>query len=149
MTFRVRLVLAATAAVLVVVVLGSLVTYIVAYNSLVGSVDVTLSADVQRVLTSQTTEYIPNACAPAGNCNQVVEPGQAREAACAMAERICANGPLAVRASLSALNSVAGSDEDAGWAATERAVAAIAGTADRQEGIDAFLEKRPPVWRGA
>ncbi len=36
MTFRTRLVLAATTAVLVVVVLGSLATYLVAYNSLVG-----------------------------------------------------------------------------------------------------------------
>jgi enoyl-CoA hydratase/carnithine racemase len=83
-----------------------------------------------------------------GLVNQVVEPGQARAAACALAERICANGPLAVRASLTAVNAVVGADEAAGWAATEVAVAAIAGTADRQEGIDAFLEKRPPVWRG-
>jgi two-component system sensor histidine kinase MprB len=65
--------------VLVVVVLGSLVTYIVAYNSLVGSVDVTLNADVQRVLGSQTTEYIPNSCPTAGNCSQVVEPGGATD----------------------------------------------------------------------
>jgi two-component system, OmpR family, sensor histidine kinase MprB len=74
MTFRVRLVLAATAAVLVVVVLGSLVTYIVAYNSLVGSVDVTLSTDVQRVLASQTTPTIPNSCLSVGNCSQIVGP---------------------------------------------------------------------------
>ena len=45
MTFRTRLVLVATAAVLVVVVLGSLATYAVAYNSLVGSLDVTLQQD--------------------------------------------------------------------------------------------------------
>ena len=43
MTFRGRLVLATTAAVLVVVILGSIATYLVAYNSLVGSVDVTLA----------------------------------------------------------------------------------------------------------
>ena len=74
MTFRVRLVLAATAAVLVVVVLGSLVTYIVAYNSLVGSVDVTLSTDVHTVLSSQSTPTIPNSCPTAGNCSQIVGP---------------------------------------------------------------------------
>jgi two-component system, OmpR family, sensor histidine kinase MprB len=73
-TFRVRLVLAATAAVLVVVVLGSLVTYIVAYNSLVGSVDVTLSTDVHTVLSSQSTPTIPNSCPTAGNCSQIVGP---------------------------------------------------------------------------
>ena len=43
-TFRGRLVLATTAAVLVVVILGSIATYLVAYNSLVGSVDVNLTA---------------------------------------------------------------------------------------------------------
>ena len=52
MTFRTRLVLAATAAVLVVVVLGSFATYIVAYNSLVGSVDVTLSAEAHDAVAS-------------------------------------------------------------------------------------------------
>jgi two-component system, OmpR family, sensor histidine kinase MprB len=74
MTFRVRLVLAATAAVLVVVVLGSLVTYIVAYNSLVGSVDVTLSTDVHTLLTSQSTPTIQNSCPTVGNCYQIVGP---------------------------------------------------------------------------
>jgi len=83
-----------------------------------------------------------------GLVNLVVEPGSARPAACAMAEGICANGPLAVRASLAAMNSVAEADDEAGWAATDQAVAAIAGSADRQEGIDAFLEKRRPAWRG-
>src|ERR1700729_350193 len=73
MTFRARLVMAATAAVLVVVVLGSLVTYIVAYNSLVGSVDVPLSTDVHTVLSSQSPT-IPNACPTAGNCSQIVGP---------------------------------------------------------------------------
>ena len=84
-----------------------------------------------------------------GLVNLVVEPGSAREAAGAMAERICANGPLAVRASLAAMRSATQADDEAGWRATEQAVAAIADTADRQEGIDAFLEKRPPRWRGS
>ena len=72
MTFRTRLVLAATAAVLVVVVLGSFATYIVAYNSLVGSVDVTLSADARTVTTEQPIPSIPNVCPSAGTCYQVV-----------------------------------------------------------------------------
>jgi two-component system, OmpR family, sensor histidine kinase MprB len=70
-TFRGRLVLAATAAVLVVVVLGSLATYLVAYNSLVGSVDVTLNQQAQNLVTAR---QISNGCnqSPAGQCFQVV-----------------------------------------------------------------------------
>ena len=66
MTFRARLVLAATGAVLVVVVLGSFVTYIVAYNSLVGSVDATLSAEADAVLTAQPVPDHPHRLQPAG-----------------------------------------------------------------------------------
>ncbi len=72
MTFRGRLVLAATAAVLVVVVLGSIATYLVATNSLVGSVDVTLTNEAQAV-TAEQTPTIPNTCGTtAGACSQVV-----------------------------------------------------------------------------
>ena len=56
MTFRTRLVLTATAAVLVVVVLGSLATYIVADNALVGSVDVTLSEEAHASISAQLIE---------------------------------------------------------------------------------------------
>ena len=69
MTFRARLVLAATAAVLVVVVLGSVATYLVAYNSLVGSIDVTLG-QTSRYLVA--TNSISNSCGTAGNCIQGV-----------------------------------------------------------------------------
>ena len=54
MTFRTRLVLAATAAVLVVVVLGAFATYIVASHSLIGSVDVTLTGEAKAVVSAQT-----------------------------------------------------------------------------------------------
>ncbi|HEX3979916.1 MAG TPA: hypothetical protein VHW93_01765, partial [Acidimicrobiales bacterium] len=75
MTFRSRLVLTATAAVLVVVVLGSLATYLVAYNSLVGSVDVTLNAEAQSFINSETVQSIYNVCgATAGQCIQLVLP---------------------------------------------------------------------------
>ncbi len=74
MTFRTRLVLAATAAVLVVVVLGSIATYLVAYNALVGSVDVTLSGDAHALIASQSPPPIVNACGnTAGVCTQIVD----------------------------------------------------------------------------
>jgi two-component system sensor histidine kinase MprB len=74
-TFRTRLVLAATAAVLVVVVLGSLATYLVAYNSLVGSVDVNLSNGVVGYLPIDGgIPTINNFCSTTpGECVQVVD----------------------------------------------------------------------------
>ncbi len=73
MTFRTRIVLAATAAVLVVVVLGSIATYLVASNSLVGSIDVSLSGQAHAYLDSPPYPTIPNACTnTVGNCIQVV-----------------------------------------------------------------------------
>ena len=65
MTFRGRLVLAATGAVLVVVVLGSFVTYIVAYNSLIGSADATLAHRGPRT-ASATPRPRPPSPTPAG-----------------------------------------------------------------------------------
>ncbi len=73
MTFRTRLVLAATAAVLVVVVLGAFATYIVAYHSLIGSVDVTLSTEAHDAVASPEPPIMPTSCGPpTGTCSQVV-----------------------------------------------------------------------------
>ena len=76
MTFRTRLVLVATAAVLVVVVLGSLATYAVAYNSLVGSLDVTLQQDARNLVSGNQVNTLPviqNTCGRAvGYCSQMV-----------------------------------------------------------------------------
>ena len=76
MTFRTRLVLVATSAVLVVVVLGSLATYIVAYHSLVGSLDVTLAQDARDYVSGNEIGVLPiieNTCGrAAGYCSQMV-----------------------------------------------------------------------------
>ena len=39
-------------------------------------------------------------------------------------------------------------DDALGWEVTQAAMASLSGTADTQEGVRAFLEKRPPVWTG-
>jgi enoyl-CoA hydratase len=84
----------------------------------------------------------------AGLVNVLVGDGLAREAAIKLAERICLNSPVAVRACLDAMNGLVGDDDARGWEATDAAIAALSGSADAQEGVNAFLEKRPPVWTG-
>lgn len=83
-----------------------------------------------------------------GLVNELVEPGRAQETALELAQQVCANSPLAVSVSLRALERVVSEPDDRGWAATEIASAAIERSADRAEGIAAFLEKREPHWTG-
>ncbi|MFI5045673.1 MAG: enoyl-CoA hydratase-related protein [Acidimicrobiia bacterium] len=84
----------------------------------------------------------------AGFVNLVTEPGDALAAAVELAGRICANAPVAVQASLAAINGMARRLDDDGWEATAAAGRRIADTEDLREGIRAFLERRPPRWTG-
>jgi enoyl-CoA hydratase/carnithine racemase len=82
-----------------------------------------------------------------GLVNKVVPPDEVLDAALALAERIAANGPLGVAASKELVRLAA--------AAPDRARARLAewqkvvfSSEDAQEGAQAFVEKRPPVWTG-
>jgi enoyl-CoA hydratase/carnithine racemase len=78
----------------------------------------------------------------------LTDPGEALGEARTVADRICANGPVAVRAAMAALDAYVAADDDAGWAATATATERVRASADAHEGVQAFLEKRPPEWTG-
>ncbi len=81
-----------------------------------------------------------------GFVNALAEPGGARDAAVALAQRICTNAPISVQACLAAVNAQLEAESASGWAATDQAKAAIFGTEDAAEGVRSFLERRPPQW---
>jgi enoyl-CoA hydratase len=83
-----------------------------------------------------------------GFVNILTDPGQALAGALALAGRICANAPLAVRESLSVVNDEINGDEAETWVRSDAAHARLLGTNDVTEGIGAFFERRPPHWTG-
>lgn len=84
----------------------------------------------------------------AGLVNVVTEAGGALNAARELAQRVCANAPVAVQASLAAIDMWLSASDELGWRATAEAVAAVQSSEDHREGIAAFLHKRPPRWTG-
>jgi enoyl-CoA hydratase len=83
-----------------------------------------------------------------GFVNQIVEPGQAVDAAIALAERICVNAPVAVRESRRVVLDGVMADDETAWKLTNKAFAVVASTEDFAEGPKAFIEKRAPEWKG-
>jgi enoyl-CoA hydratase len=107
-----------------------------------------LPANLARELLLTGNPIDADRAREAGLVNVVTEPGGAVSAAVALGERICANAPVAVQASLVAVNRWLAAAEEFGWQVTADAVAAIGASEDYREGIAAFLDKRPPRWTG-
>ena len=83
-----------------------------------------------------------------GVVNRVVEPGTTVAEAITLAEPIEHNAPTSIRATLTALDAITEADDAAGWSATEVALNTILTSEDREEGLAAFFERRPPEWPG-
>lgn len=83
-----------------------------------------------------------------GLVNRLVEPGRAVEAALELAERIAANGPLALRASKAIVERAPDWPTTEMWTRQDELADPVLASDDAREGARAFVEKRPPVWRG-
>ena len=99
-----------------------------------------LIATGDRLSASRAAEF--------GLVNRVTPQGQAVTEAIALAERICANAPIAVRESLGVARRAYDMDDDALYALGLEAQDRVMTTEDFQEGPRAFVEKRLPRWVG-
>ena len=83
-----------------------------------------------------------------GLLNKVVEPAQVMEQAIQLAERVTANGPLAITATKKLVRAGLDQDADAGWALLDALREGVFESEDAKEGAKAFVEKRPAQWKG-
>ncbi len=104
------------------------------------------AAAMEAILTG---EPIPAARAyELGLISRLVEPGQAEDAAMALALKICEAAPLAVWASRKVVLAAAWEDDETLIRMTNEGFASVLGSEDTKEGLTAFIEKRPPKWTG-
>jgi enoyl-CoA hydratase/carnithine racemase len=83
-----------------------------------------------------------------GIVDRRVAAGQADRVALELAARIAANSPVAVRAAKQALRHGWGAALESALDVEDAAWRTAASSADRREGIAAFVEKRTPDWPG-
>ena len=83
-----------------------------------------------------------------GMVNKVCPDDQLMAEVLAVARRIAANAPISVRQAKKALDKATELDRMSGYAFEIEAYNRTVGTEDRQEGINAFNEKRKPRYKG-
>ena len=83
-----------------------------------------------------------------GLVNRLAEPGKALEVAFELAERVLANGPLAVAASKQIVQRSSEWTEEQAWREQMKIAGPVMQSEDTREGLAAFAQKRAPVWKG-
>jgi enoyl-CoA hydratase len=84
-----------------------------------------------------------------GLVNELTEPGAALDAALALAERITANGPLAVAATKRIIVESPDWSDAEKWDKQATILGPVFMSKDAREGAVAFAEKRAPQWTGS
>ncbi|MCD4533012.1 enoyl-CoA hydratase-related protein [Nocardioides sp. cx-169] len=83
-----------------------------------------------------------------GLVNRVTARGGALDEAVTLAGEICASSPVAVAATLEAIEGQLEAADALGWRLSAAAVERVISSEDLAEGIAAFLERREPQWTG-
>jgi enoyl-CoA hydratase/carnithine racemase len=102
---------------------------------------------MQMLLTGDTIDA--HTAADWGLVNLVVAPEDLDAQVTALAARITSASPLTLQIGKQAFYRQIDLPQDQAYTAMAETMATNAVTCDAQEGMTAFLEKRPPVWRGA
>lgn len=80
---------------------------------------------------------------------KVVEPDELMPAAMELARTLARNAPLAVREAKRLIDDGVEAPLEAAWTFEQRVLSNLYATADAREGIQAFIDKREPVFRGS
>jgi enoyl-CoA hydratase len=107
-----------------------------------------LPANIGRELLLTGDDLSSDRAASLGFVNKLTEPGRALEGALELAERVCANAPLATRAALATSALAARGDETGLWRYSDAAHERLMHSQDVAEGVAAFFGRRTPQWRG-
>jgi len=83
-----------------------------------------------------------------GLVNRLVEPGEATEEALRLADQVTAAAPLAVWESRKVVLAAAYEDDETLQRMTNEGFATVMKSEDTKEGLEAFIEKRQPNWKG-